>query len=98
MSFSRAAIVSIMAGVGKYGLQGMQKSTGPVPSPPSRVSAAIDGLWAPLRNNEVTLPAIEPPYEAGPMGTFGPVVLGGPRGGARAAIQYGYGGGAVQSV
>jgi len=62
MSRNRAAMSSNMAGVGKYGLQGIQKSTGPVPSPPSRVSAAIDGLWAvALRNNEVTLSAMEPP-------------------------------------
>ncbi|GGX60910.1 hypothetical protein GCM10010510_01450 [Streptomyces anandii JCM 4720] len=58
----------------------MQKSTGPAPSPPSRVSAAIDGLWAALpRNSEVTLSAMEPPYGAGPaLETAGPVVLGRP--------------------
>ncbi|GGQ46425.1 hypothetical protein Saso_04180 [Streptomyces asoensis] len=67
----------------------MQKSTGPTPSPPSRVSAAIDGLCAAvLRNNEETLSAMEPPYGAGPAGTTGPVVMGGPRGGARAALTY----------
>ena len=70
MSRSRAAMSSNMAGVGKYGLQGIQKSTGPAPSPPSRVSAAIDGLCAAvLRNSEVTLSAMEPPYGAGPVGT-----------------------------
>ncbi|GGV13786.1 hypothetical protein GCM10010293_05570 [Streptomyces griseoflavus] len=69
MSRSRAAMSSNMAGVGKYGLQGMQKSTGPAPSL-SRASAAIDGLWAAvLRNNEVTLSAMEPPCTAGPPGT-----------------------------
>src|ERR671918_257783 len=58
MSRNRPAISSNMAGVGKYGLHGMQKSTGPAPSPPSRVSAAIDGLCAAvLRNSEVTLSA-----------------------------------------
>ncbi len=66
---------SNMAGVGKYGLHGIQKSTGPAPSPPSRVRAAIDGLWAAvLRNSDVTLSAMEPPYEAGPLGTAGPDV------------------------
>ncbi len=69
MSRSRPAISSNMAGVGKYGLQGMQKSTGPAPSL-SRVSAAIDGLCAVvLRNSEVTLSAMEPPCAAGPPGT-----------------------------
>src|SRR5690606_28154816 len=69
ISRSLAAISSNMAGVGKYGLQGMQKSTGPAPSL-SRVSAAIDGLCAAvLRNNEVTLSAMEPPCTAGPPGT-----------------------------
>src|SRR5690606_22811923 len=68
ISRSLAAISSNMAGVGKYGLQGMQKSTGPAPSL-SRVSAAIDGLCAAvLRNNEVTLSAMEPPCTAGPPG------------------------------
>ncbi len=72
MSRSRAAISSNMAGVGKYGLQGMQKSTGPAPSL-SRVSAAIDGLCAAvLRNSEVTLPA------------KGTSVCGGPAGAVRA--------------
>src|SRR4051812_13785475 len=70
MSRSRADMSSNIAGVGKYGLQGMQKSTGPVPSPPCRVNAAIDGLCAALlRNSEVTLSAMEPPYGAGPAGT-----------------------------
>ncbi|GAA4292778.1 hypothetical protein GCM10023086_02980 [Streptomyces venetus] len=53
----------------------MQKSTGPAPSPPSRVNAAIEGLCAAvLRNSEVTLSAMEPPYEAGPWGTDEPDV------------------------
>ncbi|GAA4794831.1 hypothetical protein GCM10023220_21430 [Streptomyces ziwulingensis] len=43
--------------MGKYGLQGMQKSTGPAPSL-ARASAAIDGLCAAVeRNSEVTSPA-----------------------------------------
>ncbi|GHH83505.1 hypothetical protein GCM10017771_10270 [Streptomyces capitiformicae] len=47
----------------------MQKSTGPTPSPPSRASAAIEGLCAAvLRNNEVTLSAMEPPLGGGPAG------------------------------
>ncbi|BFO21179.1 hypothetical protein SHKM778_75670 [Streptomyces sp. KM77-8] len=51
----------------------MQKSTGPAPSL-SRASAAIDGLCAALlRNNEVTLSAMEPPCVTGPLGTDGPV-------------------------
>lgn len=55
ISRSLAAISSNMAGVGKYGLHGIQKSTGPVPSL-SRANAAIDGLCAAvLRNSEVTL-------------------------------------------
>lgn len=62
MSRSLLAMSSNMAGVGKYGLHGIQKSTGPTPSPPSRVSAAIEGLCAAvLRNNEVTLSDMEPP-------------------------------------
>ncbi|CAM5375253.1 hypothetical protein SVIRM249S_02052 [Streptomyces viridochromogenes] len=79
MSRSFPAMSSNISGVGKYGLQGMQKSTGPAPSPPSRVSAAIDGLCAAvLRNSEVTLSAMEPPYGAGPAGRTGPVVIGWP--------------------
>src|SRR4051812_29924969 len=79
MSFSREALGSIIAGGGKEGLQGIQKSTRPVPSPPSRASAAMDGLCAAvLRNNEVTLSAIEPPYGADPAGTTGSVVIGWP--------------------
>ncbi|GAB7108143.1 hypothetical protein JCM4814A_64570 [Streptomyces phaeofaciens JCM 4814] len=68
-------------------MHGIQKSTGPVPSPPSRVSAAIDGLCAAvLRNNEVTLSAMEPPYGAGPVGTSGPVVSGVARAGERGPL------------
>ncbi|GAA3772100.1 hypothetical protein GCM10022206_08310 [Streptomyces chiangmaiensis] len=76
----------------------MQKSTGPVPSPPCRVSVAIEGLCAPVpQNSEVTLSPMEPPYEAGPVGTAGPSSAG-PRGGARATRSYGHGRGGVQLV
>ncbi|GGR01197.1 hypothetical protein GCM10015536_02230 [Streptomyces griseomycini] len=99
MSRSRAAISSNMAGVGKYGLQGMQKSTGPAPSP-SRVSAAIDGLCAAvLRNSEVTLPAKGTSVCGGPAGDVaGPSCVGGPRGGARATDGYGGGRRVVQPL
>ncbi|GAA3854588.1 hypothetical protein GCM10022207_17270 [Streptomyces lannensis] len=77
----------------------MQKSTGPVPSPPSRVSAAIEGLCAAVpRNSEVTVSPMEPPYEADPVGTAGPSSVGGPRGGARATQSYGRGRDGVQLV
>ncbi|GAA2280456.1 hypothetical protein GCM10010415_56370 [Streptomyces atrovirens] len=99
MSRSRPAMSSNMAGVGKYGLQGMQKSTGPAPSL-SRVSAAIDGLCAVvLRNNEVTLSAKGTSVCGGPAGEVAdPSCLGGPRGGARATQEYGAGRAAVQFV
>ncbi|GAB3167368.1 hypothetical protein GCM10027162_03260 [Streptomyces incanus] len=49
-------------------MHGIQKSTGPAPSL-SRASAAMEGLCAAvLRNNEVTLSAMEPPCTAGPSG------------------------------
>ncbi|GAA3853275.1 hypothetical protein GCM10023084_04340 [Streptomyces lacrimifluminis] len=71
-------------------MHGIQKSTGPVPSL-SRASAAIEGLCAAvLRKSEVTLSAMEPPYVADPLGRTGPPTLGGPRGGARAAPEYGW--------
>ncbi|GAA4584711.1 hypothetical protein GCM10023177_07890 [Streptomyces violaceoruber] len=89
MSRSRSASSSNIAGVGKYGLQGMQKSTGPAPaaSPLSRASAAIEGLCAAvLRNNEVTFP------------DKWTSVSGRPAWGTRAAPVYGGGRGTVQRV
>ncbi|GGW18462.1 hypothetical protein GCM10018980_61960 [Streptomyces capoamus] len=51
----------------------MQKSTGPVPSPPSRVSAAMEGLCAAVpRNNEVTLPAKGTSVQVARAGEHGP--------------------------
>ncbi|GAA1434736.1 hypothetical protein GCM10009601_59790 [Streptomyces thermospinosisporus] len=80
-------------------MQGMQKSTGPAPSL-SRVSAAIDGLCAAVvRNSEVTLSAKGTSVCGGPGGEgTGPSCVGGPRGGARATLEYGAGRGAVQRM